>query len=89
MVKSGERTIQHATTSPTPTGLFVKCSSGETVYQGEVIEVDRKPCRVMYLLRFPAGEPELWLTVERVTVKAELKPTPRGRRDAEAVDVWH
>lgn len=71
MVTIGGRTIQHTTTVPVPGGFLVKCDSAEAVYKGDVLDVDGKTCRVMYLLRFPAGEPELWLTVEVVTVKAE------------------
>ncbi len=70
-----------ATVNPIPTGLFLKASLADTgsLDVGSVVEVDGRPYRVLYVLRFPAGENEVWATLGPVQPVNEQAPGNRIR----------
>lgn len=51
-----------ARVEPLRGGYFLRCSQaeGERVNPGTPVEVNGRPFVVRHVMRFPAGEPELW-----------------------------
>lgn len=65
MVTYSGRTLD-AQAERTHEGFFLRCGSAEPLHQGAIVEIDGKPHRVKWLLRFPAGEPTLWAIAEQL-----------------------